>query len=328
MTRLLMAALALALLARGVVALDEKEAEKEGLTVRQDVRAVRHHDGPALMDHSLAFVWAGEGIGARLVKGAPYAAEAVTETVQTLGDGNRIVRRTAAEVARDGEGRTRREHVLGAVGPMLAAGDEPRTVFIDDAVAGERYVLNPADKTATRIKVPARGEGARDAEEDVFFTAPLPDPAVAGAGAPREVHKEVRIFRGPGPDVVGDRVMAVKPFQKRLPKGKEESLGRQTVEGVEAEGTRTSFTIPAGEIGNERPIEVVSERWYSPELQVVVLSRHSDPRFGETTYRLTRLARGEPDRSLFEVPADYKVEEASPGRRVMKFKREHAPAKP
>jgi hypothetical protein len=91
-----------------------------------------------------------------------------------------------------------------------------------------------------------------------------------------------------------------------------ESLGKQNIEGVEAEGTRTTVTIPAGEIGNERPIEIVSERWYSPELQLVVMTRNSDPRSGETTYRLTNISRTEPAKSLFEVPADYTVKEGKP----------------
>jgi TonB family protein len=91
-----------------------------------------------------------------------------------------------------------------------------------------------------------------------------------------------------------------------------ESLGKQNVEGVEAEGTRSTVTIPAGEIGNDRPIEIVSERWYSNELQTVVMTRHSDPRFGESTYRLTNIDRGEPAKSLFEVPADYTLKSDSP----------------
>ena len=77
----------------------------------------------------------------------------------------------------------------------------------------------------------------------------------------------------------------------------------RSIEGVEAEGTRTTVTIPAGEIGNERAIEIVSERWYSPELQLVVMTRHSDPRLGETTYKLTNINRTEPAKTLFEVPA-------------------------
>ena len=67
------------------------------------------------------------------------------------------------------------------------------------------------------------------------------------------------------------------------------------------------MTIPAGQIGNELPINIVSERWFSPELKVLVMSRQSDPRFGETTYRLTNISRGEPAPDLFEVPADYQI---------------------
>lgn len=88
---------------------------------------------------------------------------------------------------------------------------------------------------------------------------------------------------------------------------KTESLPRQNIEGVAAEGTRHTLTIPAGEIGNTLPIEVVDETWYSPELQVVVMRKHRDPRTGETIYRLTNLKRSEPDRALFEVPADYTI---------------------
>jgi hypothetical protein len=103
-----------------------------------------------------------------------------------------------------------------------------------------------------------------------------------------------------------------------------ESLGKQIIEGVEAEGTRTTITIPAGEIGNERPIEIVSERWYSPELQTVVMTRHSDPRFGESSYKLTNISRTEPDRSLFEVPGGYTVKEEplAPRARIRKIEQE------
>ncbi len=81
------------------------------------------------------------------------------------------------------------------------------------------------------------------------------------------------------------------------------------VEGVEAEGTRTVITIPAGQIGNERAIEIISERWYSDELAAVIMSRELDPRSGETRYRLTNLSRAEPPRALFEVPSDYTIED-------------------
>ncbi len=114
------------------------------------------------------------------------------------------------------------------------------------------------------------------------------------------------------------RKMSAPPWREPPPhkppraQGNTESLGRQVIEGVEVEGVRSVITIPEGQIGNDRPIEIVSERWDSPELQTVILSKHNDPRFGETVYRLTSINRAEPARSLFEPPADYKLEEGRP----------------
>jgi hypothetical protein len=83
-----------------------------------------------------------------------------------------------------------------------------------------------------------------------------------------------------------------------------ESLGKEVMEGFVAEGTRTTILIPAGRIGNDKPIEIVHERWYSPELQTILLSKHSDPRWGETVYKLHNINRGTPDSSLFSLPAN------------------------
>ena len=94
---------------------------------------------------------------------------------------------------------------------------------------------------------------------------------------------------------------------------KTESLGRQTIEGVQAEGRRTTMTIPAGQAGNELPIHIVTESWYSTELQTTVLSKHSDPRNGETVTRLMNISRSEPSHMLFEAPADYKLSESAAG---------------
>lgn len=88
---------------------------------------------------------------------------------------------------------------------------------------------------------------------------------------------------------------------------KTESLGRQTIEGIPADGTRTTRTIPAGQIGNEQPLQIVTETWYSPDLQMVLLSKRSDPRSGDTVTRLSNISRAEPPRTLFEAPADYKI---------------------
>jgi hypothetical protein len=108
---------------------------------------------------------------------------------------------------------------------------------------------------------------------------------------------------------------------------KTEKLEARSFDGVMAEGSRTTTTIPAGDIGNEMPIQIVDERWYSQELQVVVMTRHSDPRYGETSYRLTNITRTEPAATLFQVPSDYAVKDATgdrPGVRRM-FRRSAPP---
>jgi len=101
----------------------------------------------------------------------------------------------------------------------------------------------------------------------------------------------------------------------RMPKWdtRTEDLGEQNIEGVSAKGTRTITTIPAGAIGNDRPIETVYEKWYSDDLQMVVFSKSTDPRFGEQTYRLTNINRSEPDPSLFTPPPGYKKVSGGPG---------------
>ena len=220
----------------------------------------------------------------RTVKGAPYSGEATTETQQVLADGNRITRRNASTMYRDSEGRTRREMTLGAIGPWAAPGGARQTVFINDPVAGVNYVLDPTERTVrkmTRRERPMRGGE----------TAP------AGAAGP-----------GEGGGIQRARIAAAA----NRPQPRTESLGKRMIEGVEAEGTRLTLTLPAGEIGNERPIEIVTERWYSPDLKTIVLSRRSDPRMGETTYKLTNIRRTEPLRSLFEAPPEYTVKEGPP----------------
>jgi len=91
-----------------------------------------------------------------------------------------------------------------------------------------------------------------------------------------------------------------------------ESLGTQTINGVSAQGTRLTHVIPAGKIGNDKPITITREVWYSPDLQMVVQSKHNDPRFGETSYSLTNIQRGEPPANLFSVPSDYTIKQGNP----------------
>ena len=266
-------------------------------------------------EKTITFIASEMSFDGKLVKGAPYSAQGVTESIQTLGDGNRIVNKSNSAVYRDSEGRTRREHTLQAIGPFATSGEPVQTISINDPVAGVNYALDTRTHVAHKM-APMRFEFkvASDGNTEFHSNATIIEKRVgpAGSATPETVDLAPQVFMrtAPGGIAAGPGSGVVMEWHGSNEKNaRKESLGKQSVEGVEAEGSRTTITIPAGEIGNERAIEIVSERWYSPELQVVVMTRHSDPRFGETTYRLTNINRSEPAKSLFEVPSDYKVEE-------------------
>ena len=260
---------------------------------------------------TVVFVSTEMSFGNKIIKNAPYSAQATTETTQTLADGNRIVRKNSSSIYRDSEGRTRHDQSLGSIGPWAAAGEPKQTSFINDPVNRVHYVLDPRSRIARKIVLPPMPP-----QPDRPGAAPAAPPAPPRDGKPGDVFT---VIAAPGPPGIRSRDMR---SDMALPKPKVESLGKQNIEGVEAEGTRDTITIPAGEIGNEQPIQIVSERWYSPELQTVVLTRHSDPRFGETVFRLTNINRTEPARSLFEVPSDYTIKEGPSPIRTIRRKQE------
>jgi hypothetical protein len=311
------------LLSLASVAMAQQSGVESGIVLRQ--RLFQGPEGgpppPPLPDRNFVFL-ASESFDGKVVKGAPYSGEAVTETIQTLGDGNRIINKFTSSVYRDSEGRTRREQSFKGLG-VLGVGDEPlKTIFINDPVAGVTFSLDPRSHIAHKsapFKLEFLSKPGTSAPEGQRFelrvepgTAPGGSVTVAPGGAPPQAGVRV-----PGPEAeqftfrTEGGAAGTFMFKTRGHNANEvkQDLGKQTIEGVEAEGTRTTITIPAGEIGNERAIEIVSERWYSPELQLVVMTRHSDPRLGETTYKLTNINRAEPAKSLFEVPAGYTVKE-------------------
>jgi TonB family protein len=355
----------------------------------------------------------------KVVKGAPYSAEAVTEVIQTLGDGNRIVRRSSTQIFRDSEGRTRREQNMAAIGPFVTADQGAQRIYINDPVESVNYILDPraqsAQKmtlssirairpmmapsvTAGRVSGGGVGGGAVSGAEIKVSggvlqgsatnrVQPAYPPIAKAAGASGPVHVQITLSETgkvveaqaiSGHPLLRDAALAAarqwefKPVQlsgnpvraqgvltfnfaleggaqatttaiatpaagvyaatavaaptavlsTASPTGvrvhiesRKEELGKQIIEGVEAEGTRTIATIPAGAIGNERPIDIISERWYSAELQTVVLSRHLDPRSGETVYRLTNISRTEQPANLFQVPSDYTIRDTQTMRR-------------
>jgi len=309
----LLAAATLLSLAFATVAVAQQPTT-EGIVIKQRVFQGPEGAPPPPPDANFVFM-ASESFGGKTVKGAPYSAEAVTESIQTLSDGNRIINRSTSSLYRDSEGRTRREQSLKGLGIFGGAGEEPtQTIFISDPVAGVTYSLDSKSHTAHK-GLPFTFEFTRkpgEAIEGRTFEFKVAPGTAAGVGGNVMMTAPLP---APGPGVrVAHAAEGVSTFVFKSKSAnsndvKEEQLGKQNIEGVEAEGTRTTTTIPAGEIGNERAIEIVSERWYSPELQLVVMTRHSDPRFGETTYKLTNINRTEQAKSLFEVPAGYTIKE-------------------
>ena len=263
------------------------------------------HGGPAMVQ----FVSAEAGIAGKVVKNAPYSAEAVTETSQMLNDGNRISNKSTAAIYRDSEGRTRRDMTMPAIGPWAASGDAPVMIWINDPVTGVNYHLDSKQKTARKMP----------GNPGMVSFGPTAIGSIGGEVTGGEAGESIKIRRREKVDNVAAGPVSgavltveagspgIRMFNKEVQLPKTESLGKQAIDGIQVEGTRSTMTIPAGEIGNEREINVINERWYSPELQTVVMSKHSDPRMGETTYKLTNIKRGDPHPSLFQVPADYTI---------------------
>ena len=217
------------------------------------------------------------------VTGEPYSAVETTESIQTLADGNRIVNSTTAHIYRDSQGRIRHEATLPAMGANITP---PTLVTISDPVTGVSYSLDPFQKIAW--KMPA---SPKFIDEQFAKTRTL---ALTKAGPNL-------VFNG--------TINGAKPSH--------EDLGVQEIQGVNAQGTRETTTIAAGEVGNERPITITSERWYSPDLKIELKTVRSDPRMGETSLTVTDLNREEPDPSLFQVPSDYTVQENNPGQKAV-----------
>lgn len=250
--------------------------------------AIRGGPGLGMPDDAIAIVGFEGGVPGKTVTGAPFSATFTTQSTQTLADGNQIRRSTSGSFARDSQGRTRRDVSLPGIGPWSASDKPaPHVVMIDDVVANMQYILNPDKKVAHEVRPP--DFKGRHGHREGF-----------GPGGPG----------GPPPDDGGPVLLNERDRDKDVVTT---SLGTQTVNGVQAEGTRYTRTIPAGAIGNQNPIVITSERWYSPDLQVVVLSKRSDPRTGETITQLTNIQRSEPEASLFQVPSDYAVKQGGPG---------------
>ena len=255
------------------------------------VRVPMPHASPQVTTvHTADFGWT-----EKVVVGKPYAADTLTESTQTLADGNRIIHKNSARVFRDGQGRTRREQnieMFGAAAPAQPAA----LITIHDPVAKTDWILEPERRIARRASRPAA----------IGFHTLEDGPHPAPKGEPGVVHFEAAV---PGPSAGPSHDVVFYRTEKTSSAAASQSLGQREIEGVLCTGTKRVTKIPAGQIGNERDLEITTEEWYAPSLDLIVLSKTTDPRFGETVHRLTSIRPGEPGAHYFQVPAGFTVEE-------------------
>lgn len=222
----------------------------------------------------------------KLVKGVPFSA---TLLIEQTREGSSETRTTTSQVYRDAEGRTRRDQM------RANNANDMEITTITDPVAGFAYELQHSDSTARRTTLGSHAEEkTRDsmaamrnsvaAQQRAGSYQMLP---VTPDGSPKDPKQKSTVTPAGAPTT--------------------ESLGEREIEGVTAEGTRTIVTIPPGALRNELPMQIVTERWYSPKLKSAVLIERVDPRVGRSVYRLTGIKRTEPAASLFTVPGNYKT---------------------
>jgi hypothetical protein len=276
-------------------------------------------------------------------------AEFVTEHHQNFTDGNHISHSTNSSIYRDAQGRIRRESQLSLPGLPASVATSTFITIVDHQL-GYGFVLDPQEMVAHRYelngpgpsyvaRLSAQGSGnaliSPDPRQAEGSAVPAPAPAASSASS--ESHWRLHGFysrhhsadaatpsgstaanhlnsgfMGEDSGFASAPTMRIdQPFLAAPNPVRTENLGEQTILGFRAKGTRVITTLPAGQIGNDRPIDIVSEQWFSPDLELVMRSLHRDPWAGEFTTTVTRVSRGDQPATLFEVPERYKVIDAA-----------------
>ena len=241
------------------------------------------------------------------VTGRPVSGTEVRKSMQKLGDGTEISTSESDVFYRDSAGRTRVENT-----------SQGRTIIVDP-IARVTITLTEANKTARRM--PMLGSVEATAKLGAALAAPEMARTMAAQAATSTASGTYTFTVGEGSTtatVTTGGAIASGSAPRVVRAGSEnmqhEELGAQSFNGVLATGTKNTLTIPQGQIGNNRDIHVINERWYSDDLQMLVKTVNSDPRFGDNTYEFTNISRDEPNSSLFQIPGDYTIIEASAGR--------------
>jgi hypothetical protein len=280
-------------------------------------------------------------IGSQVVTGKPFSATEERHSVQILGDGTRIESSETNHLYRDDQGRTRIEPASGNItifDPVAGFSAEldpvNKSVSKMGVIVREGRIMakmNFGNPISVEILDPAKLAKlkAELADTQNRYSERSPQivelkKQIADLQAAQERGTSVQVLAGDKIKVLASANGEAKATTERSvtfttadgpvtmrvgpgDNGSVERLAEQKINGALAQGTRTTETIPVGKIGNDRPINIVNERWFSNDLQMLVKSTSSDPRFGDTTYQLTGIVQAAPDPSLFQIPADYTI---------------------
>jgi hypothetical protein len=218
------------------------------------------------------------------VTGAPYSATLTVTRVQKLSDGTTITHTTVVKEARDSSGRLYRETQPETPGRNFTS----YSVFDPVSRVSIHWASNSKQASLMHLPDPSQLQSSRWAR-----------------GPQAENHAESPLAQ--------DDAAQAPHFHGNFAPAQVESLGSKTIDGLVADGTRSTRTIPAGAQGNDQPITITRETWVSSDLKIDVMRTDSDPRFGTTTMELSNVSRAEPPATLFAAPAGYAVQEHTPG---------------
>ena len=209
------------------------------------------------------------------VLGAPFSADA-TITLTSMLDGTPRQQSARARYYRDSAGRVRVEQIVRGEGELNPIAERTTFITIDATPGSVVFTLDPRRRI---VRPESRGILGQMFNGGSSFAIPV------GTSQFR-----FRVYTAPRSN------QTVEP------------LGSRRIEGIETTGRRAVTPIPVGRVGNNRPLEIVDERWVSSELMVVIHARTSDPVTGIFEYRLTNISRSEPGSDLFAVPPDYTLD--------------------
>ena len=264
---------------------------------KMERQSILIEDGQALPSQRTRFAETdGLEFERRVVKGAPFSAIVVIEITQTNSNNTADSRKSVSLIYRDAQGRTRRDRMPTETTDITSISERPPLLTtINDPVAGYTYTLE------NRVNIARRSQFTGQSEQELNSLAILSQSSLSSA----QNRGSTQMLSVP-PNSNSKQKLSVD-IKASPSEATRELLGQREIEGFNAEGTRLTMTIPPGVIGNEQPLLTSVERWYSPELKVVLLIERSDPRFGRITWRLSGIQRGAPAPAQFKVPNGFKI---------------------